>query len=146
MRNKTTPIIQLYLRLAIGIPFFIYGTDRLGLWGKYGEKNISWGDWEHFMQYAATVMGFLPYQVAQVLAIIATTAEISVGILLVTGYKTRYAALAAGILSLFFAISMAISFGILSPLGYGVFAVSAGGFLLYTVGEYHYSVDKLLGK
>ena len=58
--QKLTPLLQLYLRLALGIGYLVPGLDRLGFWGKYGSPGISWGDWAHFMAYASDVMRFLP--------------------------------------------------------------------------------------
>lgn len=145
-RPNAQQISQLFLRLAIGVAYFIYGTDRLGLWGKYGEKNVSWGDWQHFMVRAEEIMNFLPRTLVEPFAIIATAAEISFGVLLIVGFKTRLAAAGSGILALLFAISMTISEGFLSPLGYGVFAISAASFLLYTIESYNFSIDKLLHK
>jgi len=146
MKNSQQQVLQLFTRIAIGSAYFIYGADRLGLWGKPGDKNVAWGDWEHFMARAEKVMGFLPHGLIGPFAVIATVAEISLGILLIAGYKTKYAAFGGGILAFLFATSMAISFGILSPLGSGVFAVCAACFLLQTIPAYSFSVDALLKK
>lgn len=134
---------QLFLRIAIGFGFFFYGSDRLGLWGKYGDKNVSWGDWSHFMAYASQVMRFIPYSLAEIFAAIATAGEITFGILLIIGYKTKWAALGTFLLAGLFAISMTISFGVFKPLAYSVFTVSAGGLLLYCTGRYRWSLDAL---
>jgi putative oxidoreductase len=61
--------------------------------------------------------------------------------LLLLGKWTRLAALGSGILSLLFAVSMTISFGIVSPLSYSVFTLSAGSFLLSTLNDYRWSLD-----
>jgi putative oxidoreductase len=132
---------QLFLRLALGIGYLVPGLDRLGVWGKNGEAGISWGDWQHFMQYAKEVMGFIPVSLVNVFAVIATIAEIGFGILLLLGKWTKIAALGSGILALLFAVAMAISFGIISPLSYSVFTVSAASFLLATIGQYKWSLD-----
>ena len=139
--NRFINFAQLYLRIAIGAGYVVFGLDRLGCWGSYGSKNVSWGDWSHFMAYAQKVMSFLPFSLANILAMIATGAEIILGILLLAGLFTRMAALGSGILSLLFALSMAISFGIVSPLSYSVFTVSAGSFLLATVEKFQWSID-----
>ena len=136
-------IAQLYLRIALGTAFFILGLDRLGVWGPNGKPWVSWGDWKHFSAYAHEVMVFLPGQLAEVLAVIATIAEISIGILLVTGWLTRWAALSGSLLTLCFAIAMAISYGITSPINYSVFTVSAACLLLSTMPAYRWSIDSL---
>ena len=143
-QSKILDFAQFFLRIAAGFAFFFYGCDRLGFWGKYGDKNVSWGDWSHFMDYASRVMGFLPYSVAEVFAIIATAAEISFGLLLMVGLKTRWVALGTFFLAGMFAVSMAISFGIFQPLSYSVFTVSAAGLLLSCMDRYKWSVDSLL--
>ena len=126
---------QLFLRIALGIGYLVPGLDRLGVWGRPGEKGISWGDWQHSMQYAGEVMGFIPASLVNVLAVIATIAEIGFGLLLLLGKWTKIAALGSGVLALLFALAMAISFGIVSPLSYSVFTVSAASFLLATMGN-----------
>ena len=125
-------IAQRYLRLALGTGFLLLGLDRLGAWGPNGKPWVSWGDWKHFSAYAHEVMNFLPGQLAEVLAFIATIAEITFGLLLLIGLFTRWAAIGAAILTAAFAIAMAISSGITSPINYSVFTVSAASLLLST--------------
>jgi len=141
--KKLQSFAQLFLRLALGIGYLVPALDRLGVWGKNGQPGISWGDWQHFVQYAGEVMGFIPHALVIPFAEIATIAEISFGILLVLGKYTKLAAIGSGVLALLFAISMAISFGIVSPLSYSVFTVSAASFLLATIDQYNWSLDNL---
>jgi len=141
--KKFSSQIQLFLRLAIGVGYLVPGLDRLGVWGKPGEKNISWGDWSHFIDYAKQIMSFLPAALVNIFAVMATACELSFGILLIIGQWTRFAATGSGVLSFLFAISMTISFGIVSPLSYSVFTVSAASFLLAAIPEYKYSLDNL---
>ncbi len=143
--EKQKDLFQLYLRLAIGIGYLVPSLDRLGVWGPNGGKNISWGDWQHFMEYAGQVMGFLPVPLISLLAVVATIAEIIFGLLLLVGKWTKISARASGLLTFLFAASMAISFGIVSPLSYSVFTVSAASFLLSTVGHYKWSLDEMSG-
>lgn len=139
-------ITQLYLRLAMGSGFTYLGLDRLGAWGPNGKPWVSWGDWRHFSAYAHEVMGFLPGGLAEVLAVIATIAEISIGILLLLGLFTRQAAIGSGVLTASFAVAMAISYGITSPVNYSVFTVSAASFLLSVQPGYRWSLDALINK
>jgi putative oxidoreductase len=132
---------QLFLRLALGITYLVPGLDRLGVWGPPGGKQVSWGDWSHFTAYAHQVMFFLPYGLAEVLAIIATVCELIFGVLLLAGCCTRWVAIGSGLLLLFFALSMAVAFGITSPLNYSVFTASAASFLLATIPAYAWSID-----
>ena len=136
-------IATLYLRIALGAGFFIIGADRLGFWGPYGKPWISWGDWRHFSAYAHQLMSFLPYNVAEVLAVIATIVEVTCGLLLIFGLLTRWAAYACSALTLCFAIAMAITGGITSPINYSVFSVSAACLLLAVQPAYPWSLDAL---
>ncbi|MHA4809739.1 DoxX family protein [Flavitalea flava] len=137
---------SLFLRLAISVPYLWFVADRLGFLGKNGSPHVGWGDWLHFMIYARQTMSFLPGSLIPVFAALATLGEFLFGILLLTGLFTRAAALGSGILSLLFALSMAVSFGIESPLGYSVFTVSAASFLLASLPEYQWSIDNYLGR
>lgn len=38
--KKFSSFAQLYLRIAIGISYLVFGLDRLGAFGKPGDKNI----------------------------------------------------------------------------------------------------------
>jgi uncharacterized membrane protein YphA (DoxX/SURF4 family) len=98
------------------------------------------------MEYARQTMSFLPASIVPFFAVVATIGELTFGLLLLAGYFTRIAAIGSGILSFFFATSMAISFGIESPLGYSVYTVSAASFLLACVPEYKWSVDRYLSR
>lgn len=144
--KKFSSFAQLYLRIAIGVSYLVFGLDRLGIFGEPGGKNISWGDWDHFMKYAAEVMQFLPYSLVAVFAVIATITEILSGLLLLIGKWTRAAAFASGILAFLYAISMTISFGVVSSLSYSVFTLSAASFLLACLPHYQWSFDNFLKK
>ena len=64
------------------------------------------------------------------LAWAATVAETSLGIGLILGLWPRWVALGAALLLAMFGISMAISFGVKSPMDYSVFSASSGAILL----------------
>jgi uncharacterized membrane protein YphA (DoxX/SURF4 family) len=136
---------SLFLRLAIGFGYLWEVADRLGLIGAHGQPHVGWGDWSHFLDYARQVMGFLPGNGVPVLAVFATLGEAVFGTLLVIGLFTRIAAIGSGILSCCFALAMAVSFGIESPLGYSVFSLSAASFLLASLPAYKWSLDSWLG-
>ncbi len=135
-------IPSIFLRVALAIPYLWFVSDRLGLLGANGQPHVGWGDWHHFMEYAKQTMSFLPVSAIPFFATAATVCELLFGLLLLIGCFTRMAAIGSGILSFLFAVSMAISFGIESPLGYSVFTVSAASFLLATIPEYKWSVDE----
>ncbi len=127
-----------FLRLALGAGFLSAVASRLGLWGKYSSG------WTHFVTYTAEVNSFAPKSFASPTAIVSTVLESTLGLLLVLGYKTKYAAMGAAVLTLIFACAMAYSSGIKEPLDYSVFSFSAGAWLLATVPESKWSVDKAL--
>jgi len=119
-------LVILYARIALGVAFLSAVADRFGLWGKYG----GWGNFANFTKYTAEVNSFMPAVIIPFLAWTATIAELSLGILLILGLWTRWVAFGAAALLFLFAISMAISFGLKSPLDYSVFSASAGALLL----------------
>ena len=137
---------SLYLRIAIGSAYLWEVADRLGVLGRNGQPHVGWGDWEHFIAYSRQVMNFLPAGLVPALATLATIGEGIFGALILIGLFTRMAAIGSAILSFCFAIAMAISFGIESPLGYSVFTLSAASLLLAAVPEYPWSIDLQLSK
>ena len=144
IQNSKLP--SLYLRLAIGSAYLWEVADRLGILGANGRPHVGWGDWAHFLAYAQQVMSFVPAGFVPALAVLASICEGTFGLLLIVGLFTRFAAIGSGILSFCFAVAMAISFGIDSPLGYSVFTLSAASFLLATLPQYKWSVDSFLRK
>ncbi|MDF2190597.1 DUF417 family protein [Paraflavitalea sp. CAU 1676] len=142
--NQVLP--QAFLRLALGVGFISPSLDRLGGWGPYGTPGVAWGDWQHFSAYAHQLMYFLPDGMAEVFAILATILELLLGVLLIIGLWTKWAALSSGVLALTFAICMTLAFGIRAPLDYSVFAVSAAGFFLSTITNYPWSIDNAIAK
>jgi uncharacterized membrane protein YphA (DoxX/SURF4 family) len=91
-------------------------------------------------------MAFLSPGLVPALATLATIGEGLFGALILIGLFTRMAAIGSAILSFCFAIAMAISFGIESPLGYSVFTLSAASLLLAAMPAYPWSIDSQLSK
>lgn len=139
-------IPQLLLRYALGITFLTPVLDRLGLLGQPGVGNIEWGNWENFINYTATLMPIFDRPMVNVMGAIATIAELVISLCLIAGFKTRYAALGASLITLTFIVFMTLSVGIQKPINYGVFTASAAGFLLSFIPDYNYSLDNLLKK
>lgn len=134
-------IYAIYLRIAIAVAYLWEVADRLGLLGQHGQPHVGWGDWAHFVSYAKEVMSFMPMSLVPLLAIIASIGEAVLGSMLLVGLFTKIAAIGSGILSLCFAIAMAVSFGIESPLGYSVFTLSAASFVLSQLPNRKFSID-----
>lgn len=118
------------LRWALGVTLLSAVADRFGLWGPPGAVNISWGNWPRFVAYTAQVNSFLPAAVAPELAVVATVAELALGLALLLGVWPRLVAWATcGLLTLF-AVAMTFSFGVKAPLNFSVFVDAAGALLL----------------
>jgi len=139
-----TKLSSVFLRLALGISFLSAVADRCGLWGAYGQPNVSWGDYARFVDYTAKLNWFLPASIIPALANISTAAETVFGILLVVGWKTRITALLSGVLLAIFALAMTMALGIKAPLNLSVFSAAGGALLLGTFTTFPYSLDELL--
>ena len=133
-------IASLLLRLALAAGFLSAVASRLSLWGSHSSG------WKSFLSYTGQVNSFLPQTMIPVVAVTSTILETTLGIMLLTGYKTSNAAIATALLTLLFSAAMAYSSGIKEPLDYSVFAFSAGAFLLSTMSYYKWSIDQLLTK
>ncbi len=144
MDARRTTVFQLFLRITLSVSFLSAVADRLGFWGPPGTATVSWGNWEKFAAYSRAVNSFAGPQTSQVLAVTATVLETLLPVLLLTGYKTKWAAIASGILLLSFALAMTYSFGIKPSLDYSVWTASAGAFALSAFPDYRYSIDHLI--
>jgi uncharacterized membrane protein YphA (DoxX/SURF4 family) len=136
-------IACLFARFALGASFLSAVADRFGLWGPYGARNVSWGDFAHFVEYTGAVMSLFPSGLTVTFAWAATVAETLFGILLITGFKTRMASVLSGLLLLSFAMGMLTSFGAKKPLDYSVFSAAAAAFLLAFREPDRFTLDKL---
>jgi uncharacterized membrane protein YphA (DoxX/SURF4 family) len=144
MKTTTTTLSQAFLRLALSISYLSAVADRFGLWGAPGTPGVSWGNWQNFVAYSNSVNSFVPPFLGNVLAIVATTLEVILPALLLTGYKIRLASMASGIVLLLFALAMTISFGMKAPLDYSVWTGAAASFLLSVLPAYPYSLDQAI--
>lgn len=131
-------IASLLLRLALASGFLSAVASRLNLWGKQSSG------WQNFLSYTAQVNSFVPQNFIPTLAVASTVLELLLGILLLVGYKTRYIASCAAILTLTFALAMTFSFGIKEPLDYSVFVFSAAAFLLANFPTNKWNTNQLL--
>ncbi|MGC4040481.1 MAG: DoxX family protein [Flavobacterium sp.] len=135
---------QLLLRLAIGIGLLSAVADRFGLWGSFGQVGVTWGNWETFIGYTQTLNFNIGQQYANILGGIATFAEIALGILLIAGYKLKYAARFTALLLLVFGLTMCINTKIKYALDYSVFIGSFAALLLSCEPNYKWSIDSLI--
>jgi putative oxidoreductase len=136
--SRYQDIATLALRLATAANFLSPVASRFGLWGRQSAG------WKNFLTYAAEVNSFAPAGAVPLLAIASTVLETAIPVLLILGYKTRLAALGAASLTFIFAVAMSYSFGVKSPLDYGVFVDCTSAFLLATMPSYRWSLDNKL--
>ena len=144
--EKGTETIRLFARFALGVSFLSAVADRFGLLGPYGAKNVSWGDFDHFVRYTETVTSLFPSSLALYFAWSATVAETFLAILLIAGFKTRLVSVCTGLLLLSFAVSMATGLGIKTPFDYSVFSAAAAAFLLSLWEPDRFTLDKFLSR
>lgn len=144
IKNYTLPSVA--LRASLAGSYLWEVADRLGILGAHGQPHVGWGDWTHFIAYARQTMAFLPPSWVPFFATLATIGEAGFGLMLLVGLFTRVAAVGSFLLALAFAVSMTISFGIESPLGYSVFSVCSASLLLATLPEYKWSIDSIINK
>ncbi|RFZ91155.1 DoxX family membrane protein [Mucilaginibacter conchicola] len=140
---KKKDYAQLFLRLSIGFGFLSAVLDRLGWAGQPGTHNINWGNWQNFIAYTQMLVPWSPPSLTSILGLLATVGETVSGVLLIVGYKTKWNAMAACLLTLTFIICMVFTAGTKSVFNYSVPAVCAGAFLLSAFNEFRWSIDNI---
>src|SRR2546427_2673400 len=106
LTENGTEIVRLFARVALGASCLSAVADRFGLWGPHGAKNVSWGDFAHFVEYTGAVMSLFPSSLTVSFACAATVAETLFGILIITGFKIRMASVLSGLLLFLFPMGM----------------------------------------
>lgn len=144
--EDTFKIPQLLLRYALGITFLTPVSDRLGILGPAGTGNIEWGNWQNFIDYTSTLMPIFDRPMVNIMGIVATVAELSIGVFLILGFKTKWSAIGASLLTFTFIVFMTFSVGIQKPINYGVFTASAASLLLSFIPNYKWSLDNLFNR
>ena len=139
-----TEIVRLFARFALGASFLSAVADRFGLWGPYGAKNVSWGDFPHFVEYTRSVTALFPSSLTESLAWASTIGETLFGVLLMVGFKIRVTSVLSGFLLLLFAIGMVTGLGIKTPFDYSVFSAAGAAFLLAFWEPDRFTLDNLL--
>lgn len=119
-----------FARLALGAGFLSAVADRFGLWGPYGTQGVAWGDFDHFLVYTHHLTSVLSVRVSDALGVVATSAEIVLGFLLLLGLRIRLISLLSGFLLLSFGAAMAAAIGPKSPLDASVFSAAAAALVI----------------
>ena len=146
LTENGTEIVRLFARFALGASFLSAVADRFGLWGPYGAKNVSWGNFARFVEYTGAVTSHFPSSSTVSYAWAATVAEIIFGILLIAGFKVRISSFLSGLLLLSFGLGMATGLGIKTPFDYSVFSAAAAAFLLAFWEPDRLTLDRLLNR
>jgi uncharacterized membrane protein YphA (DoxX/SURF4 family) len=144
--SKFAGYATLLLRMGLGVGFLSAVADRLGLWGPSGQPNVEWGNFSSFLEYTHTLNWYLPAASILPLGVIATGAEIIIGLLLLVGWHTRAAALMSGLLLLTFGVAMTLALGIKAPLNFAVLTGIGGSLLLANCERFPFSVDEFLSR
>lgn len=138
--QRYQPLAALLLRIATAANFLSPVAGRLGFWKNTGTN------WSDFVDYTASVNSYAPTACAPALAVIATVLEVAIALLLLVGYKTRMAAIAAALLTLTFATAMTYSNGLKDVMDYAVPVDITSAFLLATMPYYRWSLDEVLNR
>jgi len=146
LTKNGTEIVRLFARFSVGASFLSAVADRFGLWGPHGAKNVSWGDFAHFVEYTGAVTSLFPHSLTVWFAWTATAAETLFGISLIAGFKTRMVSALSGFLLLLFVTGMATGLGIKTPFDYSVFSAAAAAFLLTFWEPDRFTLDKFLNR
>ena len=141
--SKFAGYATLLLRIGLGVGFLSAVADRFGLWGAFGQPNVEWGNFSRFLEYTHTLNWYLPAGMTLPLGIIATGAEILLGLLLVVGWHTRTTALLSGLLLLTFGAAMTLALGVKAPLNFAVLTGVGGALLLSNCERFPFSLDEL---
>lgn len=131
--ERILQIARIFMRWALGITFVVSIADRYGLLGPYGTRNVSWGDWNHFVRYVAVLNWFIPKSLVSGLAVVETAIEAAVAVALLIGIYPRLVAWISAALLASFAVTMTFALGIVAPLSYSVFSALGGALLLGAV-------------
>lgn len=142
--ERIYPIVQLLLRCSLGIGFLLPVLDRLGYFGAPGDANVVWGDWASFAAYTHQLMPYINLKGASFFGFVATVLEVLCGILLLVGYKIKYAAFGSFGLTLIFALSMLFFVHYRAPFTFSVFVVSFSSLLLAISAHFPWSLDAYL--
>lgn len=138
MKNKKLEIAQFLLRVGLSLTMLSAVADRFGLWG----GRAAWGNWENFESYTQKLTFFLPTVLRTASAYIATFLEILFAVLLLLGYKTKWAAYGTSVLLVTFALTMSLALGVKAPLDYSVWVGAFAAFLLAEQDDYRWSLKK----
>lgn len=134
---------SVFARFAVGAVFLSNVADRLGLWGPAGTNSVAWGNLENYYDSVRALNPYLPELLVPVVGWGVNVAEVVLAVMLIVGFKARWAGLISGVLMLVFGLANAVNFGIKVPLNYSIFSASAAALLIATQRDLPFSIDAL---
>ena len=93
INERVLQTAKVFLRLSLSAAFLSAIGDRFGLWGRYGGKNVSWGDWAHFLQFVAYLNPFMPKALIPTIGVVETALEFTLALALLGGVLSTHSRL-----------------------------------------------------
>ncbi|MEV0252440.1 DoxX family membrane protein [Nocardia sp. NPDC050712] len=120
--------ITVVVRVVLGLLLLGSVADRFGFLGAPGDSGVSWGSFDAFTDYTASLLPSFLETLATPAAVTATVAETVLGLALIVGFATRATASATAVLLATFGLAMLTSVGFDAMSGYAVAVLAAGAF------------------
>lgn len=127
--GRATWLVGWAAAVLIGLDFGGAVADRFGALGPPGSGGVSWGGWGPFVNYTARLLPGADRGLVTVAAAAATVVEVTLAVLLLTGWRRRWVGKAAAGLLLVYLVSMVWALGSDAAAAYGL-PVLIGGALL----------------
>lgn len=130
LRRKGSSAVVVGWVVAVLFAFVLGGAvlDRFGIFGPAGAPGVSWGSWDRFVDYTAVLMPVSG--LASAAAVLATLAEATLAVLLLSGWQRRWVAKAAAGLLLVYLVAMLAGPARSEIVQYGVPVLVGGALLL----------------
>ena len=100
-----------------------------------------WGSWPDFLEYTAVINPWMPGALVGFAGAFVTVAEVALAVILLLGFRTRWAALASAVLLLLFGLAMTFSTGMKGVLDYSVFTAASAALALVNMESKAFELD-----
>jgi hypothetical protein len=118
-------VVGIALRLSQAAAFLSAVADRFGWWKPFGQG--SWGSMGAFAAYTHQLVPFASGWFLTVIVWAATIAEVTLGVLLLTGWRPKLVGATTCLVLIVFGTAMAVSPRMESPLSHSVFTAASAG-------------------
>jgi hypothetical protein len=103
-RGRLLVIVAWVMAVLLALDFAGAVADRFGVLGEPGAAGVTWGDWDHFVNYTEQLLPSAPHPLVIAAALGATGVESILAVWLLSGWRRREAGVvAAGLLAVFLA-------------------------------------------